>query len=261
MSIKNTLKELKPREKESILAVIRNGIANNEEKKDIITKAEKKMVSIGLVEKGGAFDQMLSVCLALYTVEKAKAEGKKPIDLLPLYVAFKRACYNALDDFGAFGDVIETVCRIACKPSALVTFADLHVKRQNDVDITIRKTPFEIGTNGKTFLESTEDAPMDGKYKMISYGVFDKEEKESIFNLFITGQIEKGLTAVCSMMYVFDKDTFFECMTTKTGRAAMYQYKPSAGHWQVIYNGSKHTAFLKRTESENIPTLGEWLKK
>lgn len=258
--MKNTVNELKPREKEAILNIIRNGIANGKDKKTILSETCKKMIAIGLVENSGAYNQMLSVAIALYNMEKARQEGKKPYEMIAQYATFKKATYCKLNDYGAFGDLIETVCRIACKPRTLVSFNDLHVKRQGNVDITIKNIPFEIGTNGKTFLESTEENSTAGRYQMIAYGVFDNDEKNLIFNLFINGQIEKGIETVANMMYTFSKQTFIETMEN-TGRSPMFQFKPSAGHWQVIYNGSKHTAFLKAVESQNIETLADYLKK
>jgi hypothetical protein len=165
-----------------------------------------------------------------------------------------------LDDYGAFGDTVETCVRVACKPAALVSFNDLHVKRQNEIDITIRGEKCEIGTNGKTFLESEEDSPMNGNYEKVVYGVFSNDEQEQIFQLLENGNTEKALASILSMMYVFDKETFYACMTEKTGRGSMYQYKPTMDKWQVIYNPSKHAAFLKMVENENIPTLNEYLK-
>lgn len=260
-TMKNTVKELKPREKASILSVITECIENGMDKSQTIKATCAKMIKIGVVENSGCFNDMLSVALALYFMEKAKHEKEKAIDCLKKYAHFKHVTSKKLDDFGAFGDTIETCIRIMCKPAALVSYNDLHVKRQNEVDITIKGVKFEIGTNGKTFLESEETEPMKGKYQKIGYGVFSDEEKEMIFTLLENGEYIKAFENIQKMVYVFEKETFFECMTTKTGRASMYQYKKSAGKWQVIYNQSKYSAFLKMIENEGIETIGEYLKK
>ena len=259
--MKNTVKELKPREKASIMATAAECVQNGMSKNETIKTIEKKMVKMGIVENGGAWNEMLAVSLAFYSMEKAKAEGKKPIECLKDYAHFKRLCGEKLDDYGAFGDTLETCLRIACKPAALVSWNDLHVKRQNAVDIVIRGVKFEIGNNGKTFLESEESAPMNGKYEKIGYGVFTKEEQNALYFLLENGEYEKAFSSFLSMVYVFDKETFFHNMTEKTGRGSMYTYKQGAGKWQVVYNPSKHGLFLKMVENENIETMGEWLKK
>lgn len=259
--MKNTVKELKPREKAAILSTVTACIENGMDKNQTIKTVCMKMVKMGIVENSGCFNDMLSVALALYFMEKAKHEKEKPIDCLKKYAHFKHVTSKKLDDFGAFGDTIETCIRIMCKPAALVSFNDLHVKRQNAVDITIKGVKFEIGTNGKTFLESNENEPMNGKYQKIAYGVFSDEEKEMVFTLLENGEYGRAFESIQKMMYVFEKDTFFECMTTKTGRASMYQYKKTAGKWQVIFNQSKYSAFLKMVEIEGIETMGEYLKR
>lgn len=259
--MKNTVKELKPREKAAILSTVADCIENGMDKNQTIKTVCTKMLKMGIVENSGCFNDMLAVALALYFMEKARHEKEKPIDCLKKYAHFKHITSKKLEDYGAFGDTIETCIRIMCKPAALVSFNDLHVKRQNAVDITIKGVKFEIGTNGKTFLESDENEPMKGKYQKISYGVFSDEEKEMIFTLLENGEYSRAFESIQKMMYVFEKDTFFECMTTKTGRASMYQYKKTAGKWQVIFNQSKYSAFLKMVEIEGIETMGEYLKR
>ena len=259
--MKNTVKELNTREKKALLTLASDCIEKGMNKKETIKVLQKKLLEMNVVENSGAYNQMLSVCIAFYEMEKAKAEGKKPIDTLSAYARFKRLTMEKLDDYGAFGDVVEVLTRISCKPASLVSWEDMHVKRQDAIDITIRKTPFEIGTNGKTFLESTEENPMNGKYKMIAYGVFESDEKLAMLKLLETGKYTEAIDNLLSMMYVFNKDEFFHDMTTKTGRGSMYTYKASLGKWQVVYNGSKHSLFLKMVEMENVPTLKEWLRK
>jgi hypothetical protein len=258
--MKNTVK-INARAKASILRIAGNAVAAGMTKKEAVKVICNHMIEKGMVENGGEYNAMLAVALAFYSYKKAQHDGKRAFECLASYALFKHITSEKLDDFGAFGDTVETCIRIACKPAALVTFNDLHVKRQNEIDITIRGEKCEIGTNGKTFLESEENAPMAGKYEKIVYGVFSNDEKESIFQLLENGNTEKALASILSMVYVFDKETFYKVMTEKTGRGSMYQYKPTAGKWQVIYNPSKHAAFLQMVENENIPTLGEYLKK
>ena len=259
-NMKNTVKELKPREKAAIMDTAKKAVESGLNKVEAVKSIEKKMLAMNIVEKSGAFNEMLAVALAVYSMEKAKAEGKRPIECLKEYAHFKRLCGERLDDFGAFGDTLETCLRIACKPENLVSWNDLHVKRQSAVDITIKGVKFEIGNNGKTFLESEEEDPMAGKYEKIGYGVFSKEEQKALYILLENGEYKKAFSSFLSMVYVFDKETFFHSMTGKTGRGAMYTYKQTMGKWQVVYNPSKHGLFLKMVEQENIKTLAEWLE-
>lgn len=260
-TMKNTVNELKPREKAAIIAIAEKAVANGLTRKDAIKVIAQKMVTMGIVEKSGAYNQMLSVAISFYCVALAKKEGKKPIEGLKSYATFKKACGLNLNDFGAFGDTIETCIRVFSKPANLVNWSDLHVKRQSEVDITIKGVKMEVGNNGKTFLESDENNPMNGKYQKIIYGVFTKAQQENIYRLLIIGNYEEAKKAIYKRMYVFEKETFFDCMTTKTGRGSMYQYKPQAGKWQVIYNPSKHGAFCAMVESEKIETLEHYMTK
>ena len=259
--MKNTVKELKPREKAAIIAISEKAVADGLTRKETIKVIAQKMLSMGIVEKSGAYNQMLSVAIAFYSVALAKKEGKKPIEGLKSYATFKKACGLNLDDYGAFGDTIETCIRVFSKPANLVSWSDLHVKRQNEVDITIKGVKMEVGNNGKTFLESEENEPMNGKYQKIIYGVFTKAQQENIYRLLIVGNYTEAKKAIYKRMFVFEKEKFFECMTTKTGRGSMYQYKTSAGKWQVIYNPSKHGAFCAMVENENIETLESYMMK
>ena len=259
-TMKNTVK-ITARAKASLLMIAGDAVKAGMTKNEVVKAICKRKIKKGMVENGGEYNAMLAVALAFYAYKKAQYEGKRPYDCIASYAHFKHITSEKLDDYGAFGDTVETCIRIACKPASLVSFNDLHVKRQNEVDITIRGEKCEVGTNGKTFLESEENSPMEGKYEKIVYGVFSNDEKESIFQLLENGNTEKALESLLKMVYVFDKETFYTCMTEKTGRGSMYQYKPSLNRWQVIYNPSKHGAFLQMVENEKIPTLGEYLKK
>lgn len=259
--MKNTVKELSPRAKESVMLIAKKAVENNLSKNEAIKAICTRLVKLGLIENDGNYNAMLAVSLAFYTVEKEKKEGKKPYDCISNYAHFKHMTSVKLNDYGAFADTIEMVLRVSCKPATLVTWNDLHVKRQYETDITIKGVQFEVGINGKTFAESDEYNPMNGRYEKIAYGVFTDEEKEIIFGLLENGRIEEAIKSIRKMMFVFDKETFFDCMTTKTGRSSMFQYKSTAGHFQVIYNPSKHTAFLKMVENENIPSIEEYFKK
>jgi len=258
--MKNTVK-ISARNKASILMVVTSLVNNGYSKNDVVKETCKRMVKMGMVENGGDFNAMLAVAISFYSFKKAQFDGKKPLDCLKEYACFKSMTEQKLNDYGAFGDTLETALRCSVKPEWSIQWNDLHVARQSKTDLTLRGVKCEIGHNGKTFSDTDINNPFADYYDMIIYGVFSDNEKHDIYTLLINGQYEKVFEAVQSMMYVFDKETFFRCMTEKAGRAPMYQYKPTAGCWQVIYNPSKYTAFLHMVENEKIPTLGEYLKK
>lgn len=259
--MKNTVKELTPRAKESIILTAQKAIEKGLSAPDAIKAISARLVKLGLVEGEGNFNQMLSVALACYNMEKAKKEGKKPLEIMPQYAAFKQATSKKLSDYGAFADMWEILLRLYCKPEWAIQYNDLHVKRQYDVDITIRGKKCEVGTNGKTFAESTEEEASAGKYEYILYSVLDDDEKQAFFRMVKTGRTSEAMKQAAALTYVFPKEDFFRLLSTKCGRAPMVKYKETAGYWQVIYNAGKHTAFLKMVQDEKIPTLADWLKK
>ena len=247
--MKNTVINLKPREKSAILRIITEGIENGLSKKETIKQAEKKMVSLKLVENEGVYNEMLAVCLAFYEMENARINGTDITEYIVKYCHFKMVTYYKLSDYGAFGDMVETLTRVASKPRNFVKYSDIHVKRQGETDITVKGVKIEVGINVKTLLESTEQNAMNGKYKKVFYGVFDDMEMQTLFNLCADiATIEKGIENILKMLYVFSKDEFFSFMTEKTGRGSMFQYKPTADKWQVIYNTSKHKAFKNASQ-------------
>lgn len=263
--MKNTVKELNQRAKKSILILVENCLEEGKDKKETIKAICARLIKLGLVENDGNYNAMLAVAIAFYEIEKAKKEGKKPVECIPQYAHFKHLTSIKLNDFGAFADLLEVLTRVGTRESNFGGYAvqwnDLHVKHQYSTDVTIKGVKFEIGSNGKTFSESTRENPMNGNFEKIAYGVFTDEIKELIFSLAEQNNLEKALEEVYKRLYVFDKETFFHCMTEKVGRGAMYQYKQIYGYWQVIYNYSKHGAFLNMVKNESIPNLKTYLNK
>ena len=257
---KNTVKELTPRAKESIILTAQKAIEKGLNAQEAIKAIAARLVKLGLVENDGKYNQMLSVALSCYNMEKAKKEGKKPLEVFPQYAAFKQTTTNKLSDYGAFADMWEILLRMYTKPEWAIQFSDMHVKRQYDVDITIRGKKCEVGTNGKTFAESTEEEASAGRYDYILYTVLDDDEKQAFFRMVKTGRVKEAMQQAARMTYCFEKNQFFSLLSEKCGRAPMVKYKETAGYWQVIYNPSKHTAFLKMVEAEKIPTLDNWIK-
>lgn len=256
MKAKNTVKTLNARQKKSMMLIAKDNA--DKDAKTVIRLLCKRLQSMGLVEDTGEYNAMLAVSLAFYTMAKAERNGVKPVDMVKQYAAFKQATSEQLNDLGAFGDLWEVLLRIFCKPASLVRFNDLHVQVGSTTDINIRGKRCEIGTNGKTLADSTKEEPLHGPYDYMVYAVIDEDEKAAFFRLAKSGRVMEAARQAARCSYVFDKQTFFDLMATECGRKPAIQYKETAGHWQVVYNPSKHSAFLKMVEKYKIPTLAEW---
>lgn len=259
--MKNTVKELSPRNKKSIYLTVSDCLDNGMNKAETAKAVCKKMLSMGIVENSGSHNSMLAVALAFYTFGKAKKEGASVEKMFSQYAAWKLLTMDKLQDYGAFGDFFEVCLRLYCKPMTLWHMADLHVKHGYTADITIRGTCFEIGNNGKTFAESEKDNPFVGHYEKICYGVFPKEEQLDYMKKIASGEIENTLKELAENSYIFSKEQFYDCLVNKCGRASMFQYKPCAGHWQVIYNDSKCNLFTQMVNKEKVTSLKEYLNK
>lgn len=257
--MKNTV-NLTSRAKMSIILCAQKCAEKGLSTKESINAIQKRMIELKLVEKTGEYNAMLAISIAFYRQAQAKINGVKAIDTLKEYARFKYWSMVKLSDFGAFADVAEILVRLYCKPEWSISYNDVHVKQSYSIDCTIRGNKCEIGTNGKTFAESVEGEPMRGKFDYVVYGVFAPYEKERILKMLMQGETRRALDEMAKKMYVFEKNDFYEFMTTKTGRGAMIAYKPLYGYYQVVYNDSKHDLFREAVKREHIPTLAEWLK-
>lgn len=248
--MKNTVCKLSSRQKAAVLSVASECVKQGKDKSDAVKAIIRKLYSLNVVENSGDYNAALAVALSFYSMEKARHDEKKPIDCLATYAAFKQASEKHFSDYGAFGDFIETVLRCSCKPLNLVTFSDLHVKRQSETDIIIKGKKCEIGHNGKTFANSSEFDCIGEKVDFIVYGVFDNDEKAALYKLAIDGEFEKLFNNVRTMLYVFPVDEFAAFMTEKG-------FKFKGERWQVIYNDSRARKFLEKVEEEETPTVND----
>ncbi len=248
--MKNTVCKLSSRQKAAVLSVASDCVKQGKGKAETITAIIRKLYSLKVVEDSGDYNAALAVALSFYSMIKAQADGKKPIDCLSTYAAFKQASEVHFSDFGAFGDFLETVLRCSCKPANLITFADLHVKRQSETDIIIKGKKCEVGHNGKTFANSNEYDCIGEKVDYIVYGVFDNDEKAALYKLAIDGEYTKLFDNVRAMLYVFPVNEFAAFMGEKG-------FKFKGERWQVIYNSGRARKFLEKVEEKETPTVND----
>ena len=206
-------------------------------------------------------DMLHKVALALYSVGLGcyhAAHADNFMNFLSNYSAFKAEMFIKLRDLGAPADMIETAVHcIASRQWWRVKIKNLHVSAIGKIDVKIGGKCWEIGTNGKTFAESTENDYMCGKYTGVIYGVFSDEEYTEICDLFISGKTLEALTYIAQRLYVWEDKYEFKQFMQNIGRNGYFVWKKSIKAAQVVYNGSMYNIFKKNV---NMPTLYQHMK-
>lgn len=171
------------------------------------------------------------------------------------YAVFKASTYVNLNDLGAYADTVETICHLlVCREKWRVNLNNLHVSAVGKIDLRFNGKKIEVGTNGKSWLESTADNAMNGKFDSVLYGVFTEEEKETICGYFEEGKAKKAIAEIAKMLYYFEKKEDFEEFINNISRSPSLVWK-KAGYYQTVYNPSKHHAFIEKIETSNFPTF------
>ena len=201
-----------------------------------------------------------SVVLASYNMEYSLISNESVQDYLQKYLLFKFAQYYNFSDYGAIGDAIETICHAAVNEYWWrVKRENLHVAATGKVDLTYKKQKLEVGTNGKSFLESTEEDYMNGKYSGVIYGVFSDDEKIMLYEYLKQGKLKQVISSVLDMLYFFPTKQGFSDFMAMVGRSSSLKWK--GDYMQVIYNPSKHNAFLEKAEKENVKTFADYIRE
>lgn len=178
------------------------------------------------------------------------------------YAEWKARITETFNDFGAFADLVETcVHAIVNLKIWRVNLRNLHVSAIGKIDVRFHGVRFEVGTNGKNWLESTKSDFMTGKFDGVIYGMFTDEDKEMILNHFINGDILAGLNTICSFLYVWENK--YDYLDFMQGISR----KPSITWWEaqqvarVRYNPSKVKAFTSAINNSYVPNLGEYVTR
>ena len=182
-------------------------------------------------------------------------------DYIAILADVKRMNETDLNDYGAFGDLYEVLIRIALvKKASLIRPSMLTVKAMYQNDVVSKKYGvIEIGHNGKTFSQGTLLDYMAGKYQSVIYGVFEKEDKEIVYNYCISGQYEKAVDYVAQYSAIWTDKYQFQADMDSLSRGQGITKK--SGCIQVVYNPSKHTAFLMALENGKFEVLADRLTK
>ena len=199
---------------------------------------------------------VLAYIFSYYELHFAIEHNMNIRDIVRNYAEFKKAAYYNCSDFGAFGDLLEVLTRLAIRKNInLAHIADIHVKRAFESDITSSKYgKMEVGHNGKSFNESLENL------ETIIYGVFSDDDKLTIFDTCINGEIQTAIDVTSELMYFFTIPQFIETLSEKVGRAKKFKIN-SRNQLQIVFNESMMNAFIKYMEGQDdIKTLAETIK-
>lgn len=197
----------------------------------------------------------------LYHQRVARYKGTKPAEFLREYVAAKFAAYEQ-GDRGARGDAVEAVTRYYLKRK-FITYNDVMTASIEKNDVTSKRLgKVEVGHNGKTFQQAyvpadedknsfTAENYMNGDFQVVVYGAFKKDfTADTLLNE------EKFL----GTMRVFtNKYEFPQAIAGKHGLSSGWNIAHERA--TVQYNDSLRHRFDEYCAANQIPTLGEFLKK
>ena len=231
-------------------------IAENAE--NVIRKAEDDFPEIfPETDENAYFAFTLSAC-----AKEAIRRGElKVVEYISILASAKEENESSLNDYGAFGDLLEVLIRCAFKRKiSLVRWSDLSVKAINSDDVNSRKFGIvEIGHNGKTFTFGTAYDHMAGDFTAVVYGVFDTEDKKTVYDLCKACKYEEALDFVTSYtVYWENKYTFENDMNSLTRGKGITVKRDGV---QVVYNTGKRDAFLKALEDGKFISLYDTLNR
>jgi len=231
--------------KKAIADVIRN-LPEHITIEDAITVMRQYLaINYGII--GGSIATYADTCVYNAIARRA---GISPVEYLRAFVRNKVEAYTEKNDKGAYGDILEVLVRLYCKPRALWQYADIRVRDALHTDATLRGHIVEIGHCGKEFGPSWVNA------ELFIYAALLEGEKEYIAKLVINGAIDKALETVGTLFHVMpacDMARHFNAVSRGKGLRVT-----STGKLQVVYNSSKSYAIAGYLD-ENTITLQEWI--
>lgn len=189
--------------------------------------------------------------------------GKKAIkdntltayEYIALLAESKRDNAENRKDYGAFGDLFEILARLALvKKQNLINWRLLTVKDINRPDIISNKYGvIECGTNGKTWTNGTLFDYMAGDYTSVIYGVFMDEDKQAVYELCASQQIERAIDYIAQYSaYWPNKYDFQHDMDNLTRGKGITE---KGGNIQCQFNIGKYDAFINALEDGKIKAL------
>lgn len=258
-------KEIKPREKAAFIKK-----AKETEKEDLFSLAKDFIRSVypSLSERAqkALKDKAMLKAVAknLFAVAVSAHEIAKANDLFEYFAKYAKAKATATlvyNDFGAVADLIETCVHcVACRELWRVKLSNLHVSDIGKIDVTINRIKFEVGTNGKTFAESSPVNFVAGKYTGLIYGVFTEEEKERLCKYFMKGKTFAGLTFACERLFVWeDKNAFIPFCESLCKRSAL-EWNDREKYARFRYSESTDKAFRNAVKNQKVVSLADYMR-
>ncbi len=195
-----------------------------------------------------------------YTAKKALDVSVITVmSYIHFYADTKRKNEQDISDYGAFGDLLELLVRLAFIGNLhLVHSTALHVKEQAKTDVISSKYgKLEIGHNGKTWTQATVFDFMNGNFEGVVYGMFSDIEKQEIYDLCACGKIPMAIQYVKEYMcYWSNKYDYLKDMDNLTrGKGVTIK----SNQVQTVYNDSKYLAFEQAIENKEFTTLADIL--
>ena len=175
------------------------------------------------------------------------------------YAEAKQIARAERNDLGAFGDLHETLVRIAMKGNYnLLHMSDLHVKKAGRADIIHHGVKFEVGQNGKTWQEGSEADAMEGKFKAVAYGMYDEFTINAVYAAIADDRIEYAVEIIKAYTCVWtDKYQFLQDMSEVPARGKFFTIKNEKVANQ--FNAGLYNRFEGHLENGEYMTLGEYL--
>lgn len=174
------------------------------------------------------------------------------------YAMFKIESFKRLRDLGAYGDLIETICHLLVNEKIWrVKINNLHVSAIGNLDLKYKGIKFEVGTNGKTFLDSTELDIMAGKYDGLIYGMFSDEDKRMIDNYVYGKDIFGLIDFVSCKLYVFINKNDFPLFLSSITESKVFRFVNH--HYMVVCNNSRCKLFDSAIYDSDFPSLHDYM--
>lgn len=181
-------------------------------------------------------------------------------DFMRFFAKHKAKIALEMNDFGAFGDLLEVLIRLYFVKKNFHNWKLLSVREYGKIDLVSKKLgKVEIGHNGKTLSFGTLYDYMEGDYNSIIYGTFSVEDKEEIYNYCIRGKYEKACEYVANYACVWNDKYIFQKDMDNLSRGKGITLKGDC--IQVVYNDSKYNAFQNAVEDKKFVTLKDFLNK
>ena len=192
---------------------------------------------------------------------KAVKEGYiKIAEFMQFYARHKARIALQMNDFGAFGDLLEVLIRLFLVTKNFHNWRLLSVREYGKIDLTSKKLgKVEIGHNGKTLSFGTLYDYMNGDYQSMIYGTFSPDDKKEVYSLCMHGNYIGACEYVANYACVWADKYQFQSDMDALSRGKGIAVKGEC--IQVIYNDSKYSAFQTAIENGTFITLKDWMNK